>query len=179
MSTRTTPLVVVPATDSAAALLTDWLIREVLPAALDGGAASHTSGWLRALPPVLPRHVRSPRKLRVHARRVGETLAAIEHQLRVGVASGEAELARDRPSTSLPDPVLNAAASIGGTMMDIGSSAAALANRALLLAPATIESAEGAVSTHTRVTESYNALLTRLWHSDLHASIVISPDAAD
>ncbi len=59
--------------------------------------------------------------------------------------------------------------------MDIGSSAAALANRALLLVPVTIESAEAAISTQTRVTDSYCALLTRLWHSDFHASIVIPP----
>ena len=60
--------------------------------------------------------------------------------------------------------------------MDIGSSAAALANRALLLVPTTIESSEAALSTQSRVTESYYALLARLWHRDFHASIVDSAD---
>lgn len=177
MSARTMPVVSVPATDTAAALLADWLIRDALPTALDGGAAHHASGWLRTLPPISHRHIRHPRKLRVHARRVSETIAAIEHQLRTEAIFVDSAHAFSRPITALPDPVLNAAASIGGTMMDIGSSAAALANRALLLVPVTIESAEAAISTQTRVTDSYCALLTRLWHSDFHASIVIPPQA--
>ncbi|WP_336882804.1 hypothetical protein [Rhodococcus globerulus] len=175
MSTRTMPVVRVPATDTAAALLADWLIRDVLPTALDGGAANHASDLLRTLPPISHRHIRRPRKLRIHARRLGETIAAIEDQLRTGAVSVDAERAFTRSATILPDPVLNAGASIAGAVMDIGSSAAALANRALLLVPATIESAEAALSTQTRVTDSYFALLTRLWHSDFQASIVIPP----
>ncbi|MCJ0905167.1 hypothetical protein [Rhodococcus sp. ARC_M6] len=175
MSTRTMPVVRVPATDTAAALLLDWLIRDVLPAALDGGAANHASVRLRTLPPISHRHIRSPRKLRVHARRVGDTIAAIEDQIRIRAVSVDAERALARPTIVLPDPVLNAAASIGGAMMDIGSSSAALAYRALLLVPATIESEEAAFSTQVRVIDSYCALLTRLWHSDFQASIVIPP----
>ncbi|MCQ4150457.1 MULTISPECIES: hypothetical protein [Rhodococcus erythropolis group] len=175
MSTRTMPVVIVPATDAAAALLTDWLIRDVLPTALDGGVANHAADRLRTLPPVSRRHVRHPRKLRVHARRVGEAIATIENHLHTAAVSVDAERAFPPSITVLPDPVLNAAASISGAVMDIGSSAAALANRALLLAPTTIESPEAALTTQSRVTESYYALLARLWHSDFHASIVIPP----
>ena len=175
MSTRTMPVVIVPATDAAAAALADWLIRDVLPAALDGGVANHAGARLRALPPVSRRHIRHPRKLRVHTRRVSEAIAAIENHLQAVAGSVDAERIFTRSATVLPDPVLNASASISGAVIDIGSSAAALANRALLLVPATIESSEAALSTRSRVTESYYALLARLWHKDFDASIVIPP----
>ena len=150
MSTRTMPVVIVPATDTAAALLTDWLIRDVLPTALDGGVANHAGARLRTLPPVSRRHIRHPRKLRVHTRRVSEVIAAIENHLQTGADFVDAERTFMRSTTVLPDPVLNAAASISGAVMDIGSSAAALANRALLLVPTTIESSEAALSTQSR-----------------------------
>ena len=174
MSTRTMPVVIVPATDTAAALLTDWLIRDVLPTALDGGVANHAGARLRTLPPVSRRHIRHPRKLRVHTRRVSEVIAAIENHLQTGADFVDAERTFMRSTTVLPDPVLNAAGqyqwrSDGYREFRGGIGESCPPSRSddnRVVGSGALDAIEGKPN-------SYYALLARLWHRDFHASIVI------
>ncbi|WP_162603417.1 hypothetical protein [Rhodococcus oxybenzonivorans] len=69
---------------------------------------------------------------------------------------------------------MDAAARIGGDVAELGSVAAALANRVLFLAGAIIGSGQGAVppaTTCAAAIESYCSVLTSLWDADPQARV--------
>ncbi|OZD70507.1 hypothetical protein CH263_06175 [Rhodococcus sp. 06-1059B-a] len=172
MTTHEIPLLTVPASDVAAAILADWLVRSLVPIVLDGAGMAVDADGLCALAPITARRIGGRRRLRVHERRLDLVIAALEERLQRPSASPPAVAAavvENIPIGSLPDEVLDAAAHIGGTIADLGSPAAALANRALYLGALVVDTGFGATTSEDlriRVVESYCSLLTYLWTTD-------------
>ncbi|WP_054248151.1 hypothetical protein [Rhodococcus opacus] len=169
MTTRAIPLLTGPGTDAATATLTDWLIRSLAPTVLDGAGMVDAADELCALAPVTARRIARPRRLRSHERHLHQIIATIEDRLRQPPPAAGAALFADPPVRPIPDEILDVAAHLGGTIADLGSPAAALANRVLHLGAVVVESGRGATAAehlHAQVTESYRSLLTYLWHTD-------------
>jgi hypothetical protein len=170
MTTHAIPLLTVPATVEAAATLSDWLVRSLVPTVLDGAGMIATADSLCALAPITALRIARPRRLRGHERQLHQVIATIEERLQLQPPSLAAIAAvfGDPPVRPIPAEILDAAAHIGGAIADIGSSAAALANRALHLGAVVVDAGLGTTTAEhlrTQVTESYCSLLTYLWHT--------------
>ncbi|KZF11149.1 hypothetical protein A2J03_19735 [Rhodococcus sp. EPR-157] len=176
MTTHAIPLLTVPATVEAAATLSDWLVRSLVPTVLDGAGMIETANSLCALAPITARRVARPRRLRGHERQLHQIIATIEERLqrRPPLPTAAAAVYAYPQVRPIPDEILDAAAHIGGTIADIGSSAAALANRTLHLGAVVVDAGLGTTTAEhlrTQVTESYCSLLTYLWHTDPNTQI--------
>ncbi len=168
MNTRSIPPLTVSGTDAATATLTDWLIRSLTPTVLDGAGMVDAADNLCALAPVTFRRLTRPRRLRSHERHLHQIIVSIEDLLRRPAAAGAARFG-DPSVRPIPDEILDVAAHLGGTIADLGTPAAALANRVLHLGAIVVESGRGATVAehlHAQITESYRSLLTYLWDSD-------------
>lgn len=176
MTTQAVPLLTVPATVEAAATLSEWLVRSLLPTVLDGAGMVEDADSLCALAPITARRLARPRRLREHERQLNRIIAAIEEQLqgRGPWPAATAAVSADPHLRPIPDEILDVAAHIGGTIADIGSSAAALAHRALHLGAVVVDAGLGATTAEhlrTQVAESYCSLLTYLWRTDPNTRI--------
>ncbi|AII11212.1 MULTISPECIES: hypothetical protein [Rhodococcus] len=177
MTTSAMPVLTVPGTDEATAALADWLIRSLVPTVLDGAGMASAADDLCGLAPITCRHIARPRGLRGHERQVLRVIDSIESALRrppVMADTGEAPLDLAEELRPIPEAILDAAAHIGGTIADIGSPVAALANRLLLLAAIPIGSGWGTMTpeqVRAQATASYCSLLTYLWRHDPGAQI--------
>lgn len=179
MTTPAIPLLTIPGTDAATATLTDWLIRSLAPTVLDGVGMVAGADELCALAPVTARRLARPRRLRSHEQRLHQIIATIDERLQrqPPLVAARAALFADPSVRPIPDDILDVAAHLGGTIADLGSPAAALANRVLHLGAVVVESGCGATAAehlHAQVTESYRSLLTYLWHTDPAAQIHLS-----
>ncbi|BAH55779.1 MULTISPECIES: hypothetical protein [Rhodococcus] len=169
MTTHAIPLLTVPATHAATATLADWLIRSLAPTVLDGAGMVEDADDLCALAPITVRHLARPRRLRSHERQLHQITATMEERLQRQPPHPPAAVFADPAVRPIPDEILDIAAHIGGTIADVGSPAAALANRALHLGAVVVDAGLGATAPEhlrTQVTESYRSLLTYLWHTD-------------
>ncbi|MDX5961881.1 hypothetical protein SIM91_00690 [Rhodococcus opacus] len=181
MESSVVPVITVPATNEATAALTDWLIRELVPTVLEGVSLDQSAGGLRDLPAITAHHIVRPRKLRVHVRYLRRVVDTAERHLRrngdgaVQYSMTGNGVDRVRPVQDvLPDQVMDAAARVGGDVAELGSMAAALANRVLLLAGAIVGSGGGMMSPdsiYSAATESYCSVLASLWHTDPNARV--------
>ncbi|MBM4569037.1 hypothetical protein GS489_00575 [Rhodococcus hoagii] len=177
MSTSTTPVLAVPITAQSLATLTDWLLRSLVPTVLDAADMTESADELCRLAPVSPRRIARPRSLRRHENRAADVIALVEtrlqHAPRTSRADGQVDGYR------LPDEVLNLAAEIGGMVADSGSSIAALSNRLLIMSAILAGSGDptrSAHDLHTRVTESYCAVLSFLWQNGLGSELRLKED---
>ncbi len=165
-------VVTVPATDEMTAALVDWLIRELVPLILAGAGLGRSAATLRDIPVVTARRIRSPSRLRCHARALRKAIGTAEERLacdyvgviehpRNGNAGVDVQLAR-----VLPDQVMDAAARLSSDLVEIGSDTASLANRALFVAGAIIGTGRGNLSApdaYDMVHDSYCRVLASLW----------------
>lgn len=171
MTTRAIPLLTVPATAEAAATLSEWLIRSLLPTVLDGAGLVEDADSLCALAPITARRVTRPRTLRDHERQLDRIIVAIEERLqgRPPMPAATAAVCADPDVRPIPDEILDVAAHIGGAIADYGSSVTALAHRALRLGAVVVDAGLGPTTAErlrTQVIESYCSLLTYLWRTD-------------
>lgn len=176
LTTHAIPLLTVPATVEAAAILSEWLVRSLLPSVLDGAGMVEDADSLCALAPITARRLARPRRLHKHERQLDRIIATIEERLQSQppVPVVTAAVHADPHVRPIPTEILDVAAHIGGAIADIGSSAAALANRALHLGAVVVDAGLGATTAEhlrTQVTESYCSLLTYLWHTDPNTEI--------
>lgn len=134
----------VPATDETTAALTDWLLRELLPLMFAGAGLRCPASTLRKLPSVTARRIRSPWRLRFHARALRTAIGAAEARLAGNYAGaiedpthGSAGVAVP-PTRVMPEQVMDAVARLSGDLDESGCEIASLANRALFAAGAVI-----------------------------------------
>lgn len=170
----------VPATDETTAALTDWLLRELLPLMFAGAGLRCPASTLRKLPSVTARRIRSPWRLRFHARALLTAIGAAEARLAGNYAGaiedpthGSAGVAVP-PTRVMPEQVMDAVARLSGDLDESGCEIASLANRALFAAGAVIGTGRGDLSTpdaYYSVRDSYCGVLARLWSTDLEVHV--------
>lgn len=175
MTTSEMPMFTVPATEEAAATLADWLIRSLLPTVLDGTGMVDAADELCELTPITARRIARPRRLRSHERQLRRIIALLEDRLRhTRTAAAEVSLVPDSQVSPIPDEIFDVTAHIGGTIADFGSTAAALANRALFLGAIVVDAGLGAntaVNLRAQITGSYYSLLAYLWQEGLERQL--------
>ncbi|KHJ71823.1 MULTISPECIES: hypothetical protein [Rhodococcus] len=170
------PVVTVPATDRATAALADWLIRDLTAVMLEQAGLPDPQR-LRRLPTITAAHIGTPGKLRRHARALEQTLAQVERHLRAGAHLGEHGLGT-ASVPAVPGELLDVAADLAGTVAERGSPAAALANRAVLLAAGVIGRGLGRVDASqawSATAGSYCATITQLWRDEPQAQVLVDP----
>ncbi|AUM19272.1 hypothetical protein QM787_24940 [Rhodococcus ruber] len=172
-----TPAVAVPATPHATALLTEWLIRELTPLVLTHAGLPDPQRLYR-LPPITGAHITRPGKLRRHVRALEQVLAQIEVHLRTGL--------RRRPPTPLttdsapavPGEVLEVTGLLAGAVAELGSPAAALANRTVLTAAGVIAAGAGtaeAFDSWSTTAWSYCTVVSQVWQDEPRARMFVDP----
>lgn len=168
----TVPVLTLPASDTATAIVADWLIRTAAPLVLTEAGLDSAATRLERLAPITARSVAAPRRLHRYERRTRAAAAAAQRELRM--VCSEAELRSGTPVVGVPEEVMNTAARISGDLVDLGSDAAAYANRAVLAAYAVVAHAGGdhaALATTHFLRESYCTMLTQLWRCDARAHV--------
>ncbi|MEE2035435.1 hypothetical protein [Rhodococcus chondri] len=170
------PVVTVPATDRATAALADWLIRDLTAVMLEQAGLPDPQR-LRRLPTITAAHIGKPGKLRRHVRALEQGLEQADRHLRAGAHRGGHSLGSESVP-AVPAELFDVAAELAGTVAERGSPAAALANRAVLLAAGVIGRGLGRVEasvTWSTTAGSYCALLAQLWQDEPEAQVLVDP----
>ncbi|MBX4170904.1 hypothetical protein HBA53_24120 (plasmid) [Rhodococcus pyridinivorans] len=170
------PVVTVPATDRATAALADWLIRDLTAVTLEHAGLPDPQR-LRRLPPITAAHIGKPGKLRRHVRALEHVLGQVDRHLRAGAHLREHGLGTESVPAAPPE-LFDVAADLAGTVVERGSPAAALANRAVLLAAGVIGRGLGVVdasATWSATAGSYCAIIAQLWRDEPQAQVLVDP----
>ncbi len=172
MTPRTSPALTVPVTVQSTAVLTDWLVRTLVPTALEAAGLGAPANQVRALPAVTARHLKRPRRLRRHELRLRAAIDLAEAQLWLRGPGRALEPGRGLP---VADEIYNMSAATSEVVADMGSPAAALANRLLLLSIA-LAGADPSIEIDDlseRTRDAYCSLLDRLWRIEPEVEVVM------
>ncbi|UGQ56267.1 hypothetical protein LSF60_12820 [Rhodococcus pyridinivorans] len=166
----------VPATDRAIATLADWLIRDVTALMLEHAGLPDPQR-LRRLPTITAAHIGKPGKLRRHVRALEQVLGQVDRHLRAGARLCPHGLGTESVP-AVPGELFDLAADLAGTVAGRGSAAAALANRAMLIAAGVIDRGLGIVDaseTRSATAGSYFAILMQLWLDEPPTQGLVDP----
>ena len=172
-----TPAVAVPATPHATALLTDWLIRDLAPLVLTHAGLPDPQRLYR-LPPITAAHIARPGKLRRHVRALEQVLAQVEVHLRAGRYRWPAAPLTVDSAPAVPGEVLEVTGWLAGTVAELGSPAAALANRTVLTAAGVVAAGAGlaeAFDSWSTSAWSYCTVVSQVWQGEPQAGLLVDP----
>ncbi len=171
------PVVTVPATAHATAMLTDWVIRELTPLVLVHAGLPDPQRLLR-LPQVTATHICRPRKLRRHVRALEQILGQVHRHLTAGIQHRPPRRVTVTTAPAVPSEVLDAVGHLAAAVAELGSPAAVLANRTVLTAAGAISAGTGVVEpseTWSASAQAYCLLVARIWQDEPAAELRVDP----
>ncbi|WAL49875.1 hypothetical protein [Rhodococcus pyridinivorans] len=172
-----TPVVTVPATAHATAVLTDWVIRELTPLVLGHAGLPDPQRLLR-LPQVTATHIYRPWKLRRHVRAFEQILGQVQRHLAAGRQHRPPRRLTVTTAPAVPNEVLDAVGHLAGAVAELGSPVAVLANRTVLTAAGAITAGTGIVEpseTWSTTAQAYCLLVARIWQDEPAAQLRVDP----